>query len=109
AEYLSPTPRQPGGKVKGAQEAHEAIRPAGDIFKTPEQVATEVGADEAALYSLIWMRTIASQMADAKGVTVSVRLGATADSGEDTVWSASGRTITFPGFLRAYVQGSDDP
>jgi len=108
-EFLSPSPRSYSGKqAKGAQEAHEAIRPAGD-FLTPEQVAASVGADEAALYDLIWKRTVASQMADAKGVTVSVRLGATADSGEKVVFAASGRTITFPGFLRAYVQGSDDP
>ena len=108
-EYLSPSPRKYSGKqAKGAQEAHEAIRPAGD-FLTPEQVAADVGGDEAALYDLIWKRTVASQMADAKGVTVSVRLGATASSGEEAVFAASGRTITFPGFLRAYVQGSDDP
>lgn len=108
-EYLSPSPRKYSGKqAKGAQEAHEAIRPAGD-FLTPEQVATKVGADEAALYDLIWKRTIASQMADAKGVTVSVRLGATATTSEEVLFAASGRTITFPGFLRAYVQGADDP
>jgi DNA topoisomerase-1 len=108
-EYLSPSPRKYSGKqAKGAQEAHEAIRPAGD-FLTPEQVAADVGRDEAALYDLIWKRTVASQMADAKGVTVSVRLGATSSSGEEAVFAASGRTITFPGFLRAYVQGSDDP
>ena len=108
-EYLSPSPRNYSGKqAKGAQEAHEAIRPAGD-FLTPEQVATSVGADEATLYDLIWKRTVASQMADAKGVSVSVRIAATATKGEDVVFGASGRTITFPGFLRAYVQGSDDP
>jgi DNA topoisomerase-1 len=108
-EYLSPTPRNYSGKqAKGAQEAHEAIRPAGD-FLTPEQVAADVGADEAALYDLIWKRTVASQMADAKGISVSIRLGATASSGERAIFGASGRTITFPGFLRAYVQGSDDP
>ncbi|HUF14731.1 MAG TPA: type I DNA topoisomerase [Acidimicrobiia bacterium] len=108
-EYLSPSPRKYTGKqAKGAQEAHEAIRPAGD-FLTPEQVGTGVGADEAALYDLIWKRTVASQMADAKGVTVSVRLGATSSRGEYAVFAASGRTITFPGFLRAYVEGSDDP
>jgi DNA topoisomerase-1 len=108
-EYLSPSPRKYSGKqAKGAQEAHEAIRPAGE-FSTPEQVAKDVGPDEAALYDLIWKRTVASQMADAKGVSVSVRLGATATSGEAAVFGASGRTITFPGFLRAYVQGSDDP
>lgn len=108
-EYLSPSPRKYSGKqAKGAQEAHEAIRPAGD-FLTPEQVAKDVGPDEAALYDLIWKRTVASQMADAKGVTVSVRLGAKAKSGEDALFAASGRTITFPGFLRAYVEGADDP
>ena len=108
-EYLSPSPRKYSGKqAKGAQEAHEAIRPAGD-FLTPEQIAKDVGADEAALYDLIWKRTVASQMADAKGVTVSVRLGATATTGEEVLFGASGRTITFPGFLRAYVQGADDP
>ena len=108
-EYLSSGPRNYAGKqAKGAQEAHEAIRPAGD-FLTPTQIAKDVGPDEAALYDLIWKRTVASQMADAKGVTVSVRLGATATTGEDAVFGASGRTITFPGFLRAYVQGSDDP
>jgi DNA topoisomerase-1 len=108
-EYLSPKPRKYSGKqAKGAQEAHEAIRPAGE-FPTPEQVAKDVGPDEAALYDLIWKRTVASQMADAKGVTVSARLAATAVSGERAVFAASGRTITFPGFLRAYVQGSDDP
>lgn len=108
-EYLSPSPRKYSGKqARGAQEAHEAIRPAGD-FLTPEQVANVVGPDETALYDLIWKRTVASQMADAKGVSVSVRLGGTASSGEETLFAASGRTITFPGFLRAYVQGSDDP
>lgn len=110
AEYLSPQPRKYSGKqAKGAQEAHEAIRPAGEEFLTPEQLAKDVGPDEAALYRLIWQRTVASQMSDAKGVTVSVRLGASTESGEDAVFAASGRTITFPGFLRAYVQGSDDP
>lgn len=109
-DYLSRQPRKYSGKqAKGAQEAHEAIRPAGETFLTPEQLAKEVGPDEAALYRLIWQRTVASQMADAKGVTVSVRLGASSESGEDAVFAASGRTITFPGFLRAYVQGSDDP
>lgn len=110
ADHLSPKPRKYAGKqAKGAQEAHEAIRPAGETFQTPEQLAREVGADEAALYRLIWQRTVASQMADAKGVTVSVRLGATSSAGAKALFAASGRTITFPGFLRAYVQGSDDP
>lgn len=108
SDFLSPSPRVYQSKVKGAQEAHEAIRPAGDSFKTPEEVAREVGSDEAALYDLIWRRTLASQMADAAGTTVSVRLGATAGDGRDTLWAASGRTITFPGFLRVYVQGVDE-
>jgi DNA topoisomerase-1 len=108
-DYLSPSPRRYAGKVKGAQEAHEAIRPAGEIFPTPEQIAGEVGSDEKALYDLIWKRTMASQMADATGVSVSLRLAARAEDGEEATFAASGRTITFPGFLRAYVQGSDDP
>jgi DNA topoisomerase-1 len=109
-EYLSPKPRAYVSKVKGAQEAHEAIRPAGDeAFQTPEQVATAVGPDEARLYDLIWKRTIASQMADAVGVSVSARLAAETGDGRRAVFVTSGRTITFPGFLRAYVQGSDDP
>jgi len=107
-EYLSPKPRRHSGKAKGAQEAHEAIRPA-ETFQTPERLAPRLGSDEAALYKLIWRRTIASQMADAKGVAVSVRLGAKAAGGEEAVFAASGRTLTFPGFLRAYVQGSDNP
>jgi DNA topoisomerase-1 len=108
-EYLSPKPRVYASKVKGAQEAHEAIRPAGETFRTPEQIGAEVGPDEARLYDLIWKRTLASQMADAVGVTVSAKLGATTPDGVKAVFSTSGRTITFPGFLRAYVQGADDP
>jgi DNA topoisomerase-1 len=107
-EYLSPKPRAYASKVKGAQEAHEAIRPAGDEhFQTPEQVATAVGQDEARLYELIWKRTLASQMADAVGVTVSARLGADAADGRKTVFSTSGRTITFPGFMRVYALGNE--
>ena len=108
-EYLPKQPRTYANKVKNAQEAHEAIRPSGDRFRTPEQVAPEVGQDEARLYDLIWKRTVASQMNDASGESVSVRLGALAAGGADAEFSASGRTITFPGFLRAYVEGSDDP
>ncbi|MFO7300497.1 MAG: type I DNA topoisomerase [Actinomycetes bacterium] len=107
-QYLSPAPRRYASKVKGAQEAHEAIRPAGDVWRTPEEVAREVGADEAKLYELIWRRTVASQMADAAGVIVTVRLGARTSDGRDTVWGASGRTITFPGFLAVYVQGTEE-
>lgn len=106
AEYVPPAPRQYTRKVKNAQEAHEAIRPAGDHFRTPGQVANQLGSDEFRLYELIWQRTIASQMVDAKGQTLSVRIAAQA-SGSECVFSASGRTITFPGFLRAYVETVD--
>jgi DNA topoisomerase-1 len=107
AEYLPDQPRLYQSKVKNAQEAHEAIRPAGETFRTPAQ--TGLSGDEFRLYELIWMRTIASQMKDAVGQSVSVRLGGTAASGEDVVFAASGRVITFHGFLKAYVEGSDDP
>ena len=110
-EYVPAQPRTYNRKVKNAQEAHEAIRPAGETFRRPDEVGREVGADEAALYDLIWKRTVASQMADATGSTVSVRLVAeTAEATPRTTeWSSSGRTITFPGYMRAYVEGSDDP
>ncbi|MEJ7765820.1 MAG: type I DNA topoisomerase, partial [Acidimicrobiales bacterium] len=110
-EYVPAQPRNHSRKVKNAQEAHEAIRPAGETFRKPDEVAREVGADEAALYDLIWKRTVASQMADATGSTVSVRLAAvTAEATPRTTeWASSGRTITFPGYMRAYVEGSDDP
>jgi DNA topoisomerase-1 len=108
-DYVPAQPRRYDKKVKNAQEAHEAIRPAGDSFRTPDQVAKELGPDERALYELIWKRTVASQMADARGRSMQVRLGATSSSGEDAVFSAAGKTIEFPGFLRAYVEGSDDP
>ena len=107
AEYVPDKPRTYTSKVKNAQEAHEAIRPAGENFRTPAQ--TGLKGDEFRLYELIWMRTVASQMKDAEGRTVSVRLGGAAASGEDVVFSASGRVITFHGFLKAYVEGSDDP
>jgi DNA topoisomerase-1 len=107
AEYLPDAPRKYTSKVKNAQEAHEAIRPAGESFRTPAQ--TGLSGDEFRLYELIWMRTVASQMRDAEGRSVTVRLGAQAASGEDVVFSASGRVITFHGFLKAYVEGSDDP
>jgi len=113
-DYVPEKPRRYEKKVKNAQEAHEAIRPAGDSFRTPDQVARELGADERALYELIWKRTVASQMADARGMSMQVRLGATSSAGpnqasEEAVFSAAGKTISFPGFLRAYVEGSDDP
>jgi DNA topoisomerase-1 len=105
--YVSPQPRQYTRKVKNAQEAHEAIRPAGEVFRTPGQVAGELESDEFRLYELIWQRTVASQMADARGTTMSVRIAGTAASGEECTFAASGRTITFPGFLRAYVETVD--
>jgi DNA topoisomerase-1 len=108
-DYVPAQPRRYEKKVKNAQEAHEAIRPAGDSFRTPDQVAKELGTDERALYELIWKRTVASQMADARGRSMQVRLGATSSSGEEALFSAAGKTIEFPGFLRAYVEGSDDP
>ena len=106
-DYLPDKPRTYQSKVKNAQEAHEAIRPSGETFRTPAQ--TGLSGDEFRLYELIWMRTVASQMKDAEGRSVSVRLGARAASGEDCEFGASGRVITFHGFLRAYVEGSDDP
>ncbi|MBP2475244.1 DNA topoisomerase-1 [Crossiella equi] len=107
AEYVSKSPRQYTRKVKNAQEAHEAIRPAGEAFRTPGQVAKELESDEFRLYELIWQRTIASQMSDARGTTMSVRITGTASSGEECVFAASGRTITFAGFLKAYVEAVD--
>ena len=110
-EYVPAQPRTYSRRVKNAQEAHEAIRPAGETFRRPDEVGREVGPDEAALYDLIWKRTVASQMADATGSTVSVRLAAVTGEAvpRTTDWSSSGRTITFPGYMRAYVEGTDDP
>jgi DNA topoisomerase-1 len=108
AAYVPDQPRRYEKKVRNAQEAHEAIRPAGDTFRMPDDVANEVRDDEARLYDLVWKRTVASQMADARGRSVQVRLGATAD-GRDAEFAAGGKIIDFPGFLRAYVEGSDDP
>ena len=110
-EYVSPSPRQYTRKVKNAQEAHEAIRPAGETFATPDAVRSELGSDEFRLYELIWQRTVASQMADARGTTVSLRIvGAVAGSPErrQVTLAASGRTITFAGFLKAYVETVDE-
>jgi DNA topoisomerase I len=95
-------------RVKNAQEAHEAIRPSGDAFRTPGQLAGQVSSDEFRLYELIWQRTLASQMADAVGTTVSVRVAGTSVTDERAEFATSGRTITFPGFLRAYVEDVDE-
>ncbi|MGN6752820.1 MAG: type I DNA topoisomerase [Intrasporangium sp.] len=110
AEYVPDAPRRYERKVKNAQEAHEAIRPAGDRFRTPAQVAGELRGDEYALYELIWKRTVASQMADARGSTATVRLAVeTRIEGAGSVeFSASGTVITFKGFLAAYEEGRDD-
>jgi DNA topoisomerase I len=105
---VPPQPRRYSGKVKNAQEAHEAIRPAGDSFRTPGEVARELSTEEFKLYELIWRRTIASQMTDAVGQSVSVRIRAISANNEEADFAASGKTITDPGFLRAYVESSDD-
>ncbi|WP_040337460.1 type I DNA topoisomerase [Candidatus Blastococcus massiliensis] len=106
--YVPAEARRYSKKTKGAQEAHEAIRPAGDSFRTPGQLASELGRDEFRLYELIWQRTVASQMADAVGQTVSIRLAGRSATDEAVEFTASGRTITFPGFLRAYVESRDE-
>ena len=115
-EYVPEVPRTYGAKAKGAQEAHEAIRPAGDSFRTPAQVSRELSGDQFRLYELIWKRTVASQMADARGSTATVRLSADVEVvglpdavGPRTtaVFGASGTVITFRGFLAAYEEGRD--
>ncbi|MGW3130957.1 type I DNA topoisomerase [Streptomyces sp. NPDC001076] len=107
ADYLPSAPRTYAAKVKNAQEAHEAIRPSGDRFRTPAE--TGLTGDQFKLYELIWKRTVASQMKDATGNSVTVKIGGTASDGRDVEFSASGKTITFHGFLKAYVEGADDP
>ncbi|MFD7259891.1 type I DNA topoisomerase [Streptomyces sp. NPDC059874] len=107
ADYLPEKPRVYAGKVKNAQEAHEAIRPSGDRFRTPAE--TGLTGDQFRLYELIWKRTVASQMKDAVGNSVTVKIGGTASDGRDAEFSASGKTITFHGFMKAYVEGADDP
>ena len=130
ADYVPPEPRRYERKVKNAQEAHEAIRPSGDHFRTPQDVHSELSADQHALYELIWMRTLASQMKDAQGQTVSLRIAADSSPGdaegvavsrpgvggsaddasshrEAVEFGASGTVITFRGFLAAYEEGRD--
>ncbi len=106
-EYVPDAPRLYDSKVKSAQEAHEAIRPAGDSFKTPAQ--SGLSGDEFRLYELVWKRTVASQMKDATGESVSVRVTGASSTGEQADFGASGKVISFHGFLKAYVEGSDDP
>jgi DNA topoisomerase I len=129
AEYVPDAPRIYDSKVKSAQEAHEAIRPAGDEFKTPAQ--SGLSGDELRLYELVWKRTVASQMKDATGESISVRVlgqgdvhepilvgvngqaalanGSDSILGREAEFGASGKVISFHGFLKAYVEGSDDP
>lgn len=104
ARFVADAPRQYTRKVKNSQEAHEAIRPAGETFKTPGALASQLDAEEFKLYELIWQRTVASQMADAKGTSMKVTVSGEATSGEAVDFQATGRTITFPGFLKAYVE-----
>jgi DNA topoisomerase-1 len=106
AENLPSEPRMYAKKVKNAQEAHEAIRPAGEQFRHPDEVERLVNADMASVYRLVWQRTIASQMIDATGETVSVRMGAALSSGRDAELGTSGTVITHPGFRLAYVEES---
>ncbi|MEV5569658.1 type I DNA topoisomerase [Spirillospora sp. NPDC052269] len=107
AEYVPDRPRVYTSKVKNAQEAHEAVRPAGDSFRTPGE--TGLSGDQFRLYELIWKRTIASQMKDAAGQSVSIRVNGSTTAGEVAEFGATGKTITFHGFLKAYVEGADDP
>jgi DNA topoisomerase-1 len=110
--YLPKEPRLYKTKVKNAQEAHEAIRPAGSSFARVDEVASKLSTEAMRLYELIWKRTIASQMNDATGVRVGINIEIESPKGGDDEparFRAAGKTITFPGFLRAYVEGSDDP
>nr|WP_242516700.1 type I DNA topoisomerase [Corynebacterium mendelii] len=107
-EYVADTPRQYTRKVKNSQEAHEAIRPAGERFATPGELKSQLDAEEFRLYELIWQRTVASQMSDAKGQSVKVTITGATSAGESCEFTATGRTITFPGFLKAYTDAAAD-
>jgi DNA topoisomerase I len=109
AEYLPKSPRVWEGKSRNAQEAHEAIRPAGESFQNPEVVEREMGGDEARVYDLIWKRTVASQMVDARMKSVAATFDAALSTGGRAELVARGRTVLFDGFLRAYVEGRDEP
>ncbi|WP_019433970.1 type I DNA topoisomerase [Streptomyces sp. AA0539] len=106
-DYLPDRPRTYASKVKNAQEAHEAIRPSGDRFRTPAE--TGLTGEQFRLYELIWKRTVASQMKDAVGQSVAVRVAGTSADGQDCEFGATGKIITFHGFMKAYVEGADDP
>ena len=107
-EYVPDAPRTYKGKVKNAQEAHEAIRPAGDVFRTPGEVSGELNADEFALYDLVWKRTVASQMANAQVATTTMKLGAVLADSTDAEFTASGTVVVFPGFYAALKDITED-
>ena len=109
SSVLPPKPRVYASKVKNAQEAHEAIRPAGDTFTDPRTVAGQLPRPEARLYELVWKRTLASQMTDCTGETVQLRVGARSASGRDAEFAASGTVITHLGFREVYTEGTDAP
>ena len=108
AEYIPAAPRLYEGKSKNAQEAHEAVRPAGESFRTPGELAPELSRDEFALYDLIWKRTIASQMSDAKKMQMRVDFDVATKTGEAAIFRANGSVVTFPGFLAAYEDIVED-
>ena len=108
AQFVADGPRQYTRKVKNSQEAHEAIRPAGEEFSTPGQLSNQLDAEEFKLYELIWQRTVASQMADARGTSMKLTVTGKASSGESCDFTATGRTVTFQGFLKAYVEVSNN-
>ena len=108
ADHVAESPRVYEGKTKNAQEAHEAIRPAGDTFKTPGELAPELSRDEFSLYDLIWKRTVASQMADAKKMQARVDFDVTTKDGKAATFRANGSVISFPGFLAAYEEITDE-
>jgi DNA topoisomerase-1 len=107
-EFVPPEPRVYRGTVKNAQEAHEAIRPAGEEFRLPEDLRGELDERELRLYDMIWKRAVASQMPNARGQRIAVQAEGRAGD-QAALFQATGKTIEFPGFLRAYVEGSDDP
>ncbi|MEM8924181.1 MAG: type I DNA topoisomerase [Actinomycetota bacterium] len=108
SDFVPDAPRTYAKKVKNAQEAHEAIRPAGDRFRTPEEVAGELNNQDRQVYELIWQRTVASQMTDATGETVTLRLSVEGRSGQNALFSTSGTVITHQGFLKVYVESTDE-
>jgi DNA topoisomerase-1 len=107
-EFVPATPRVYEGKTKNAQEAHEAIRPAGDVFKTPGELAPELSRDEFALYDLIWKRTVASQMSDAKKQQMRVDFDVKTKTDKNAIFRANGSVLTFAGFLAAYEEIAED-